>query len=335
MIPSSAPHVQYEFWKKELASAIKDPAELFDYLELPQQYLTEAIQVSHLFPLRVTRGFMARMQKGDINDPLLLQVLPLQLETLDRPGFVTDPVGDTAAASVPGVIHKYRGRVLLITTGACGIHCRYCFRRHFPYAEHSPNSQNWRSALHYIAQDSSITEVILSGGDPLSLSDDKLSQLLFALADIAHLKTVRIHSRMPIVLPRRIVPSLLSALTSTALKVVFVVHTNHANEIDQEVAASLAALHCAGIVLFNQTVLLKNINDNARDLALLSEKLFQAKVIPYYLHQLDPVAGAAHFFVDHGRIKTIYTELQQQLPGYLVPKLVKEIPGATHKIAVL
>ncbi len=332
MIQSSATYWQGHSWKKALADAINDPLELFDILDLPTHYLASAKTVAKTFPLRVTRSFVARMQPGNINDPLLLQVLPLHLENQLTPGYSTDPVGDLPASTSPGVIHKYHGRVLLVTTGACAVHCRYCFRRHFPYSQANPSADNWRHALQYIAEDSSIGEVILSGGDPLSLSDQKLLRLATLLAQIPHVTTLRIHSRLPVVLPQRISNAFIAQLTASRLKIIMVIHANHANEINTEVITALKQLREFGIPLMNQSVLLHMVNDNAYTLATLSKTLFSHGVMPYYLHTLDAVEGAAHFAVDKQRMGAIYTELSRLLPGYLLPKLVTEHVGADYKI---
>ena len=332
MIQSSMPYWQGGIWKKALAEAIKNPQELFEILQLPLEKLPAAIEVAKVFPLRVTHSFIARMQPGDIQDPLLLQVLPLHLETSLAAGYSTDPVGDLAASKAPGVIHKYFGRVLLVTTGACAVHCRYCFRRHFPYAQANPVADHWQNALHYINADPTINEVILSGGDPLSLSDQKLIELTKLLEAIPHVTTLRIHSRLPIVLPQRINETFIAQLTASRLQIVMVVHANHSNEINSEVATALGILRRHGMPLLNQSVLLHKVNDSASDLANLSKVLFTHGVLPYYLHTLDTVQGAAHFAVTKERIFRIYDELSKQLPGYLLPKLVTELAGAEYKV---
>jgi EF-P beta-lysylation protein EpmB len=334
MIQSSSPYWQGELWKKALADAIKNPCELFAVLNLPHEYLPAALEVSKVFPLRVTRSFVARMQPGNIHDPLLLQVLPLHMESTLTPGYSTDPVGDLGASKYPGVLHKYHGRVLLVTTGACAVHCRYCFRRHFPYSDANPSADHWQNALQYIAGDSSINEVILSGGDPLSLSDHKLLHLATRLANIPHISTLRIHSRLPVVLPQRISDALIGPLTATRLQIVMVIHANHVNEIDTDVITAMQRLQSYGIQVLNQSVLLRRVNDEPTTLANLSKTLFAHGVMPYYLHTLDKVQGAAHFAVDGERMHAIYTELSRQLPGYLLPKLVTEHAGAAFKTPV-
>ncbi|WP_455210643.1 EF-P beta-lysylation protein EpmB [Kaarinaea lacus] len=334
MIQSSETYWQGHSWKKALAEAIHDPHELFNILDLPPHYLDAAITVAKNFPLRATRSFVSRMQPRNINDPLLLQVLPVHCENNLIPGYKTDPVGDLLASKKPGVIHKYHGRVLLVTTGACAVHCRYCFRRHFPYSQANPATEDWRQALQYIAEDASIGEVILSGGDPLSLSDQKLLRLVSLLAQIPHVNTLRIHSRLPIVLPQRISGAFIDQLTASRLQTVMVIHANHANEINAEVVTALDVLHQYNIPLLNQSVLLRRVNDNADALASLSRKLFSHGVMPYYLHTLDPVQGAAHFAVDQTHMQAVYNELSRQLPGYLLPKLVTEHAGALYKTPV-
>lgn len=274
------------------------------------------------------------MCQADPGDPLLRQVLPLGAERESVAGFTGDPVGDLAAMSVPGVLHKYHGRALLTATGACAVHCRYCFRRHFPYGVANAAADRWQTAIDYLEADSSIREVILSGGDPLTLSDRRLAELAQRLDAIPHVRRLRLHTRLPIVLPERVDAALLQWLGRTRLQVVVVVHTNHANEVDAAVTAALKALKVIGIELFNQSVLLRGVNDSADALADLSEALFEAGVTPYYLHLLDKVAGAAHFNVPHAEAKRLVEQLSARLPGYLLPRLVREVAGAPAKLAV-
>ncbi|MDG4595085.1 MAG: EF-P beta-lysylation protein EpmB [Candidatus Contendobacter sp.] len=334
MIPVKAISRQIPRWQRELAQAITDPAELLGELELEPALLPAARAAAARFPLRVPRGFVRRMVRGDPNDPLLRQILPLGMELETAPGFVADPVGDRAAQAASGVLHKYHGRVLLIVTGACAVHCRYCFRREYPYTEFQAGADDWRPALAYLAGDSNLREVILSGGDPLSLSDRRLSALLAALDRIPHLERLRIHSRQPIVLPERVDEGLLNALAGTRLRLVLVVHANHPREIDADVRAALARLAAAGVTLLNQSVLLRGVNDSVAVLAELSEALFAARVLPYYLHLLDPVRGAAHFDVNEIEASAIIKTLRRRLPGYLAPRLVREQPGQLAKTPV-
>jgi len=284
--------------------------------------------------MRVPKEFIDRIKKGDPDDPLLKQILPVKDEEFEVDGFTTDPLAEMDTQVVPGLLHKYHGRALLIVTGTCAIHCRYCFRRHFPYTESNPAKDNWQQALDHIKNDPSISEIILSGGDPLTLPDHRLLDLIQKLSDISHLQRLRIHSRLPIILPDRVNEHMIKWLTNTRLKSVLVVHTNHGNELDKNVATAMQRLHDINIPVFNQSVLLKGINDSAEILADLSERLFDIGIIPYYLHMLDPVAGAAHFKVDEASARSIMLKLYKTLPGYLVPRLVREIAGAQYKIPV-
>lgn len=321
-------------WQAALSEAIREPQELLEHLNLPLSLLEK----SHLtagFPLRVTHSFMQRMQPGNPRDPLLRQVLPLEEGDLaagcNSDWGSLDPVGDHDAMQGPGLLHKYEGRVLLVSTAACAIHCRYCFRQHFPYQQANPLGTQWPATLAYLSSNHDVHEVILSGGDPLSLSDERLARITAQLGEIPHLRTLRIHTRLPVVLPRRIVSSLLNWVKKSRLRVVFVLHINHPNEIDQELYAALRLLQLPGVTLLNQAVLLKGVNDTSEILVDLSHKLFTAGVLPYYLHQLDQVRGAAHFEVPEQTGRELIAVLHDKLPGYLVPKYVKEIPGEASK----
>ncbi len=331
MIPQPITSCQTTAWQKAQQQAVRDPAELLRLLALPETLLPAARAAAEHFPLRVPRGFVARMQRGNPDDPLLRQVLPLAAECGNPPGFGPDPVGDEAARRAPGLLHKYAGRALLVVTASCAAHCRYCFRRHFPYAE----NRQLDAALDTIARDESLDEIILSGGDPLSLSDGRLSALLDSLEAIPHLRRLRIHTRHPILLPERVTDELCRRLAACRLPVVVVVHTNHAREIDDGVRAGFRRLRESGLTLLNQSVLLRGVNDDAAILAALSEALFEAGVLPYYLHQLDRVAGAAHFEVDDERALALHRGLRARLPGYLVPRLVREEPGAPAKTPLI
>jgi EF-P beta-lysylation protein EpmB len=282
----------------------------------------------------VPRGFIARMRPGDVGDPLLRQVLPLDGERILLPGFVADPVADRAAIRQPGLLQKYRGRALLVATGTCAVHCRYCFRRHFAYDDSPRSLDAWRPALDEIAADPSLHEVILSGGDPLSLVDGSLEALVEELATIDHLRRLRVHTRLPIMIPERVTDRLVALLCEHRWTPVVVVHSNHANELDSHVAGALAKLADAGIMLFNQAVLLAGVNDSVQAQAALSERLVELRVTPYYLHQLDPVAGAAHFEVPIAEGRRIIEELRRLLPGYAVPRYVQEVSGAPSKIVL-
>jgi len=331
MILTSLPSRQPPAWQQALQDAVSDPAELLGLLRLGPEWLEPARAAARRFPLRVPRGFVDRMRRGDPRDPLLLQVLPLGTELDEVPGYVTDPVGDLAAKAGPGLLHKYEGRALLVTTGACAVHCRYCFRRHFPYDDENASRAGFAPALDAIRADTSIGEVILSGGDPLTLNDRRLTLLWEGLAAIPHVRRVRIHTRLPVVLPERIDGAFLEAWSAVPLQKVVVVHANHANEIDRTVRVAIAGLRAADTTVLNQTVLLRGINDRVTDLMALSEALFEAGALPYYLHLLDRVAGAAHFDTPVARAQRLVADLATHLPGYLVPRLVREEPGAPAK----
>jgi len=334
MIPRIVPLCQTPSWQKQLGNAISCPTELLKQLRLPDSLLAAAKESAKLFPLKVTHSYLARIEKGNLNDPLLRQILPLIDEQYSHPDYCTDPVGDLSATPVHGLLHKYHGRVLLMTTASCGIHCRYCFRRHFPYSAHK-SSNNWRQAIEYIKEDPSIHEVILSGGDPLSLSNSKLFRLMDLLEPIAHIKRIRIHTRYPIILPDRIDLTLSDYLHQHRCQAVMVIHSNHPNELDKEVQNSLNLLNSKDITLLNQSVLLAKVNDNVSTLRQLSEQLFANNVLPYYLHQLDKVQGAEHFAVNDEQAIALIKALRDQLPGYLVPQLVRENSGEPAKQPVL
>lgn len=333
MIPVPAPARQPARWQRLWREALREPADLLESLGLPALAARVSTSAQGAFPLRVPAGYAARMRHGDANDPLLRQVLPLDDEERVVPGFSLDAVGDGAAKGGTGVIHKYDGRALLIATGSCAIHCRYCFRRHFPYAEETAAAGNWASALDYLRGDPSVREVILSGGDPLSLSTPKLAELTEALRALPQITRLRLHTRLPIVLPERVDAEYLDWITALPWPVIVVVHANHANEIDDSVRAACAALRQRGVHLLNQTVLLRGVNDSVDALIELSEALFAAGVLPYYLHLLDRVQGTAHFEVPEAEARALRDAIHARLPGYLVPKLVREVAGEPGKSA--
>ncbi len=318
-------------WQQRWREAIRDPRELLRQLGLDPVELGVSDEAAGQFAVRVPQGFAARMRHGDRHDPLLRQVLPITDELRIVPGFSLDAVGDGAAKKATGVIQKYRGRALLVTTGSCAINCRYCFRRHFDYGTENAAREGWRDAVDAIAQDPDIDEVILSGGDPLSLATHKLVELTQALRQIPHLRRLRIHSRLPVVLPERVDDELVQWLDSLPWPVAFVIHANHANEFDASVDAAMARLREAGATLLNQAVLLRGVNDSIEALQALSERSFAAGVLPYYLYQVDRVEGVAHFEVDDDTAKDLHAQLTARLSGYLVPKLVREISGDTSK----
>jgi L-lysine 2,3-aminomutase len=330
-------------WQQELARALRDPVELLALLDLtpgqiaPGETAETLRAAAAAFPLRVPLAYVARMRRGDPADPLLRQVLPMGVETLPVPGFVEDPLQESAARAVPGLLHKYQGRALLVTTGACAVHCRYCFRRHYDYGadQDADALHRWSTALSHVAGDPSIAEVILSGGDPLSLGNARLAQLLLQIREIPHVRRVRIHTRTPVVLPSRVDAGLLNALHPLRDQLAIVIHANHPAELDADTTGALRRLGSECTALLNQSVLLAGVNDDAGVLGLLCERLFQAGVLPYYLHQLDPVAGAAHHAVNDARAREIHTRLAGMVPGYLLPRLVREIAGANGKTPLL
>lgn len=319
-----------ERWQAELANSFTEPRRLLEFLGIQDPDRANAA-AARAFPFRVTRSYAARMRPGDPHDPLLLQVLPVAEELLETPGFGDDPVGDQASAVVPGVLHKYQGRALLLMTGACAIACRYCFRRTFPYAEFQLGRQAEANALAYVAADPSINEVILSGGDPLVLSDGRLAELVPKLAAIPHVHALRVHTRLPVVLPSRVTSGLIRTLASTRLQAIMVIHANHPHEIDGDVAAALDRLRRGGFMVLNQAVLLRGINDRTEVLVELSQTLARVQVLPYYLHVLDKTSGTAHFEVEADRVRAIYDAVRRALPGYLVPRLAREDRGEPYK----
>jgi len=331
MITANNPSAQHKSWQMLWREAVRDPRELLEMLALPHLSAQISAQAAARFPLRVPLGFVAKMRLGDPNDPLLRQILPVIEEDHLVEGFSLDAVGDAAAKGGTGVIHKYHGRALLITTGSCAIHCRYCFRQHFPYAEETAASSRWSGAISYLKSDASITELILSGGDPLSLSTGKLKELTDQLAEIPHIKRLRIHTRLPVVLPERVDEELLCWIDSLPWPLAIVIHANHANELGPDVADAVNRLKFRNAILLNQTVLLKGVNDSIEEQSRLSEQLFNIGVLPYYLHQLDKVQGAAHFQISDRQARDIHSGMMKALPGYLVPKLVREISGEASK----
>jgi EF-P beta-lysylation protein EpmB len=321
----------YPDWQTALAGAVRDPAELCGRLGLSRAVSEAAAGACGQFPLLVPREYLSRIRPGEPDDPLLLQILPRQAELLVAPGFSTDPVEEAHDRGAPGLLAKYRGRALMLTTGACGVHCRFCFRRHFPHADASTTAQAWDRALRQIRSDRSIREVILSGGDPLALDDRRLAELAERLAEIGHLRRMRIHTRLPIVIPQRVNDQLISWLRGGRLAPLMVVHINHPAEVDDAVATALQRLVDAGIPVLSQSVLLRGVNDRIETLHALYERLADLRVLPYYLHQLDRVAGAAHFEVPEEAGRRLIEQLRARLPGYAVPRYVCEVPGRASK----
>jgi len=331
LTPETQPLAVQARWQTQLAGAIRDPHELCRRLGLDATWQGGAARGHALFEVRVPEAYLSRIRPGDPSDPLLRQVLPLIEE--DRPvaGYVADPLAEAEHAPAKGLIHKYAGRVLLIASPACAVNCRYCFRRHFPYEENAPSRAQWEQSLDYLRKDATIREAILSGGDPLAASDRQLAWLVERLEAIPHLKRLRLHTRLPVVIPDRIDAALLDWLGATRLQKVMVLHINHAQEIDEAVVAACERLKAAGVTLLNQSVLLRGVNDDVDTLAALSERLFEAGILPYYLHVLDPVAGAAHFDVTDDEARVLVAELREVLPGFLMPRLVREVPGEASK----
>ena len=330
IIPKKIIAVEHN-WQKELAMAFSDPIDLLNYLQLPVAQFADDIKARSLFPLRVPRPFAARMAKGDANDPLFKQVFTSQSEFTQQPDFVADPLNEHQN-SQPGLLHKYQSRLLMLIRGGCAVNCRYCFRRHFPYADNHLNRTEWQAALDYIKADTQLNEVIYSGGDPLMAKDDFLQWLSEQIAQIPHITRLRVHTRLPVVIPSRITDELIDWLSNSRLKPVMVLHINHANEIDDAFSRAMLRLRQAGVTLLNQAVLLRGINDQAAQQVALSEALFSCGILPYYLHLLDKVDGASHFDSTEAEARVLMAELIKQLPGYLVPKLVREIadqPGKT------
>lgn len=310
---------------------LDDAARLREQLSLTAADLPISHRAQQQFAFKAPAAFMGRISPNDAGDPLLRQIWPAQEEEQEAAGFVLDPVGDRDAVAAEGLLRKYQGRALLLAANGCAIHCRYCFRRHFPYHDHVTHDRAWAPALREIEADTSLSEIILSGGDPLTLSARRLQQLLERLAAIVHVKRLRIHSRVPVVCPERMTPELEAVLARQVRPTVLVIHANHPTELDDAVRGTLHRLRGHGLTLLNQSVLLKGVNDDRRILQQLSERLFECEVLPYYLHQLDPVAGAAHFAVDDRSARDLVAALRDCLPGYLVPKLVRELPGAAAK----
>ncbi len=321
-------------WNQVLAGATKDVTSLLNQLEIPLSELSQRQQACLDFPLLVPQPFIDKMEKGNANDPLLLQVLPQSSELDQVEGFINDPLAEKHSNLQKGLIHKYHGRVLVLLSTGCAVNCRYCFRRHFPYQENRIGKNDWQGILDYVAQDNSIEELILSGGDPLMLNDQQLERFIKQAEAIPHLQRLRIHTRLPVVIPQRITDKLIEILQSTRFDCAIVLHINHASEIDERLRGALSPLTSAGIILLNQAVLLRGVNDTVKDQVELSKALFKARILPYYLHLLDKVKGAHHFEVDEKTAQDLHQQLLLRLSGYLVPKLVREEPGKGSKTPV-
>ncbi|RTE85681.1 MULTISPECIES: EF-P beta-lysylation protein EpmB [Gammaproteobacteria] len=321
-------------WQQEIASSITSPEELGRVLNLDESWIRHNAPAKSLFPLRVPKPFVALMGQGNPNDPLLKQVMTSADEFQQHPDFVRDPLLEQQLEGPSSLLHKYKSRVLIIFRGGCAVNCRYCFRRHFPYEENHFGREQKEQSLEYIRKNVEINEVILSGGDPLMASDQQIEDFVRALESIDHIKRIRIHSRLPIVIPSRLTNSLAKVLESSRLKSILVLHANHPNELSEELKKRLSIWQEHGILLLNQSVLLKGINDDTETLVALSEKLFDWQVLPYYLHLLDKVEGASHFNVEVQKAQEIYQQLLVELPGFLVPKLVQEVGGELSKTPI-
>lgn len=321
-----------ETWQEQLQGAIRTPQDLAAAVGLPLDALPHSGAADAAFPLLVPQAFASRMEKGNAEDPLLRQVLAADEETAEVAGFSSDPVEETSLyAGSPGVIQKYRGRALLIATGHCAINCRYCFRRSYPYSDNAQSTADRRVAIDRLLEDPEIHELILSGGDPLLLPDHNLAAIAQRIHQQNRQVTLRIHTRLPIVIPDRVTDSLIQALVPSHIPVVVIIHCNHPNEIDEETSQALRRLRNAGITVLNQSVILRGVNDDAQVLGDLSDRLFAAGTLPYYIHLLDRVAGSAHFEVTESQARKIVGQLAGIRPGYLVPKLAVEVPGAASK----
>lgn len=329
MIPRTLDAVEVPSWKEILSNAISSPKILSEYLNIPLPSISD--QANEDFKLFAPEPYLQRIEKENINDPLLKQILPAHQETLAQQGYSKDPLSEESYNAVPGLIHKYKSRVLLVSGASCAINCRYCFRRHFPYSENRLSKEQWLQSIDYILQHPELNEVILSGGDPLVNNDKQLKWLTSKLCDIPHIKRLRIHTRLPVVIPQRVDAALLSWLSALPLQKIMVLHINHPNEIDSSVKQAIQNIKATGTLVLNQSVMLASVNDDAEILSRLSEDLFDIGVLPYYLHRLDKIEGAGHFDLSQARIKEIYTDLLARLPGYLVPKLVAEIPHRSSK----
>jgi L-lysine 2,3-aminomutase len=322
-------------WQHSLTSSFTQVDDLLAYLQLDPSLYQDPSPASQQLSLLLPREFAALIERGNPRDPILLQVLPQAVEMENTAGFSQDPLDEHSACLQPGLLQKYDGRVLWIATAACAIHCRYCFRRHFPNTTPTDNLNGWKLALQQVHSDSSIGEFILSGGDPLMLSDESLAQMVEDLENIPHLQRLRIHSRLPLLLPQRITTELIEILTNTRLRTLLVTHCNHANEISPQVAPAMNRLKTAGVTILNQAVLLRGVNDSAATLCDLSNALFDAHIMPYYLHLLDHVSGASHFALPLKEARELQRSLWEHLPGYLVPRVVYEQAGAKSKLPLI
>lgn len=334
IITRSAAAVESKDWQQILSESIRDPKKLLLQLGLSEKDVPD-VDFTNSFSMMVPEPFIQQMAYGDAHDPLLRQVLPILSEREVVSGFSADPLGEQNTNVQTGIVHKYNGRLLLMLASGCAVNCRYCFRRHFPYSDNRLGKKNWQNTLSYLQQHQDVTEIILSGGDPLLVDDERLQDIIKSLESIKHIKRLRIHSRLPVVIPQRLTAKLKTMLSESKLQCSLVIHCNHKNEISHELQAALLEFKHSGITLLNQSVLLKGVNDDAKTLIDLSEALFSAGVLPYYLHLLDLIQGGAHFNIEHNQALTIYQVMQQHLPGYLLPKLARECAGEMQKTIIV
>lgn len=318
---------QVTLWKTILRKNFTSISALADFLELSFEQRSQLIQNPN-FPLNLPLRLAQKMAKGTLDDPLFKQFVPLQKELIETSFFKADPVCDKSFLKQKKLLKKYEGRVLLLCTSACAMHCRYCFRQNFPY---ETDEKSFHEELKWIEKHLSVHEVILSGGDPLSLSDEKLEKILLPLASMSHIHRIRFHTRFPIAIPERIDKGFLKLIKQLPQQLYFVIHCNHPKELDAEVFNCLKSLQKTGSVVLNQSVLLKGVNDKLDTLVELSRQLINGGVIPYYLHQLDQVKGAAHFEVPVAKGRLLIKKMTQLLSGYAIPKYVKEIAGELNK----
>ncbi|MGB3620240.1 EF-P beta-lysylation protein EpmB [Ketobacter sp. MCCC 1A13808] len=334
MITRTAPSWHTEDWQFLLSDSIRTVESLWSALNLPSEGIPAALSAHREFQVRVPKPFLDKIERGNPDDPLLKQILPVAAELEAHAGFLKDPLAERTTNPASGLLHKYKSRVLLVMSGACAVNCRYCFRRYFPYSDNRMGSEELDYIAGYLQHHNEVNEVILSGGDPLVISNGRLAKLLNLLESISHISRVRIHTRLPVVIPQRIDAELLDVVSRSRLNVVMVTHSNHARELDAVFDQAMLGLRKVGVTLLNQAVLLRGINDSVASLVDLSERLFESGVLPYYLHLLDPVAGAQHFDVSESTARTLMQQLHAELPGFLIPRLVREIPQKPSKTLI-
>lgn len=318
-------------WSQHLSKALTSLPELIQHLNLPDAMIKDGVNAQQTFKLLVPRPYLSRIEMGNPTDPILLQILPSAAEMQLVPGYTTDPLEEADHTPQKAIVHKYKRRLLVIAAGTCAVNCRYCFRRHFPYGENQLAQAEWQSVIEYLKQHPEVNEVILSGGDPLMMKDALLADKVRKLEALPQIKRLRIHSRLPVVIPQRVCDDMLAWINSSRLDIIMVWHINHGNEVDEQVIQAAQQLKQAGVTLLNQGVLLKGVNDTVEAQVNLSEAVFNAGLMPYYMFTLDPVEGAAHFDISVEQAQRLMGKVAAELPGYLVPRLAKEIPGKLAK----